>query len=78
MGTPTARSIVLVPFPFSDLSQTKLRQSIILVLFRRFSLLPYDLRLVGLLPTFADCFHRDLKKPLVPVVEQVEQALPLR
>ena len=30
MGTPTARSIVLVPFPFSDLSQTKLRPALLL------------------------------------------------
>ena len=30
MGTLTARSIVLVPFPFSDLSQTKLRPALVL------------------------------------------------
>ena len=30
MGTPTAKSIVLVPFPFSDLSQTKLRPALLL------------------------------------------------
>ncbi|MXX38853.1 MAG: type II toxin-antitoxin system PemK/MazF family toxin [Gemmatimonadetes bacterium] len=30
MGTPTAKSIVLVPFSFSDLSQTKLRPALVL------------------------------------------------
>ncbi len=30
MGTPTAGSVVLVRFPFSDLSQTKLRLAVVL------------------------------------------------
>ena len=30
MGTPAAGSVVLVPFPFSDLSQSKLRPAVIL------------------------------------------------
>ena len=30
MGTPTAGSVVLVRFPFSDLSQTKLRPAVVL------------------------------------------------
>ena len=30
MGTPTAGSIVLVPFPFSDLSQSKRRPAVVL------------------------------------------------
>ncbi len=30
MGTPTAGSVILVPFPFSDLSQSKLRPAVVL------------------------------------------------
>jgi mRNA interferase MazF len=30
MGTPTASEVVMVPFPFSDLSQSKLRPAIVL------------------------------------------------
>ena len=30
MGVPSAGAVVLVPFPFSDLSQTKLRPAIVL------------------------------------------------
>ncbi len=30
MVTPTAGSVVLVPFPFSDLSQSKLRPAVVL------------------------------------------------
>ena len=30
MGTPTVGQVVLVPFPFSDLSQTKMRPAVIL------------------------------------------------
>ncbi len=30
MGAPSAGSVVLVPFPFSDLSETKLRPAIVL------------------------------------------------
>ena len=30
MGTPTAGSVVLVPFPFSDLSQSKRRPAVVL------------------------------------------------
>ena len=30
MVTPAAGSVVLVPFPFSDLSQTKLRPTVVL------------------------------------------------
>ncbi|MBA2245680.1 MAG: type II toxin-antitoxin system PemK/MazF family toxin [Gemmatimonadetes bacterium] len=30
MGTPAAGSVVLVPFPFSDLSQSKLRPAVVL------------------------------------------------
>lgn len=30
MGTPPAGSVVLVPFPFSDLSQSKLRPAVVL------------------------------------------------
>lgn len=30
MGTPAAGSVVLVPFPFSDLSQAKLRPAVVL------------------------------------------------
>ena len=30
MGTPTAGSIALVPFPFSDLSQSKRRPAVVL------------------------------------------------
>jgi mRNA interferase MazF len=30
MGTPTAGSVVLVPFPFSDLSQAKRRPAVVL------------------------------------------------
>ena len=31
MGLPSAGAIVVVPFPFSDLSQTKLRPAVVLV-----------------------------------------------
>ncbi len=30
MGAPSAGSVVLVPFPFSDLSQSKLRRAVML------------------------------------------------
>ena len=30
MGAPSARSVVLVPFPFSDLSESKLRPAVVL------------------------------------------------
>ncbi|HEV7402080.1 MAG TPA: type II toxin-antitoxin system PemK/MazF family toxin [Chthoniobacteraceae bacterium] len=30
MGTPSAGSVVLVPFPFSDLTQSKLRPAVVL------------------------------------------------
>ena len=30
MGTPSAGSVVLIPFPFSDLSQSKLRPAVVL------------------------------------------------
>ena len=30
MGTPTAGSVVLIPFPFSDLSQSKRRPAVVL------------------------------------------------
>lgn len=30
MGTPAAGQVVLVPFPFSDLSQTKMRPAVVL------------------------------------------------
>ncbi|MEK7274394.1 MAG: type II toxin-antitoxin system PemK/MazF family toxin [Candidatus Desantisbacteria bacterium] len=30
MVTPTAKAVVLVPFPFSDLSQSKLRPAVVL------------------------------------------------
>ncbi len=30
MVTPTARAVVLVPFPFSDLSRSKLRPAVVL------------------------------------------------
>jgi len=30
MGAPSAGSVILVPFPFSDLSQAKLRPAVVL------------------------------------------------
>jgi mRNA interferase MazF len=35
MGAPSAREVVIVPFPFSDLSQTKVRPALVLAYAQR-------------------------------------------